>query len=210
MDWSSFLLVIVSFYGAYRCLFFYTKTDTLKYSGYSIALVILGITQLALTIESALSDDLTIFADVIVEWGHVLSLAIVLGALASFIRDSKPDFAQFPKAYIGLPLLIVVSYVLVKDTFAIKDWLISIYQGGAILVALLMYGVYTYRDNNYTLVISGIATFLITYIIFWFIPIESNVLMWVWKLLLGGGIIMTVLGYDQLQTNTTGPKINPE
>ncbi|MDZ7714949.1 MAG: hypothetical protein U5J95_01930 [Balneolaceae bacterium] len=166
----------------------------------------MGIIQLSLTIESLLSEELTIYAATVVEWGHIVTLAILLGALASFIRDSKPYFAQFPKAYIGLPLLIVISYVLVKDTYAIKEWLISIYQGGALLVALLMYGVYTYRSQDYALVITGILVFLITYLVFWFVPINSNSLNVIWKLLLGLGIIITVLGYDRLDISKSGLK----
>lgn len=202
MDWSSSILLLISLYGAYRCYRFYEKSGSMKYSGFAITLAVVSITQVVLVIESILSADLTIYANLIVEWGHIMALAILLGALAGFIRESKPDFAQFPKAYIGLPILIVISYFLVKDTVAIKDWLISIYQGGAILVAMLMYAVYTYRDQEYAVILGGMSTFLLAFLLFWFVPAISESFDWIWKLLVGTGIIITVLGYNRLSIFT--------
>lgn len=200
MQWGAFLLSIVGLYATFKFYSLYRSQNSLKYLGLVLAGSFFILTQASIVIEGLVAGyGLTIYADLIVEWGHVLCLAFILSSLAVFIRDSKPVFAQFPLLYSALPLLIVVSYVLVKDTYAIKEWLISIYQGGAILVALLMYGVYTYRQREYMTVLGGIGLFLVTFLLYWYVPEIQDPYHWVWKMLLGGGILVTVYGLEQVR-----------
>jgi hypothetical protein len=173
--------------------------NRLKFLGLAIAGIFFFITQASLVIEGLISGySLTIYASYIVEWGHILCLSFILSALAVFIRDSKPVFAQFPMVYSGLPLLIVLSYILVTDTFAIKQWLISIYQGGALVVAILMYSVYSYRNNRYVPVLTGIGLFFITFALYWYVPGVSQSYSWIWKLFLSMAMLLTVIGLDSV------------
>lgn len=199
MPWATFLLTLASGYVAVKLLGLTNTGGRLKFLGLTIAAAIFLIIQLFTFADFWIADpDFTNAVNFITEWGHVTCLAFILSSLAVFIRESKPVFAQFPMLYTGLPLLIVISYALVYDTYALKTWLIAIYQGGAIIVALLMYSVYTYRRNGYALILSGIAIFLLTYILYWYVPVVEDY-SWVWKLLLGIGMVVTVLGYDQTQ-----------
>lgn len=199
MQWLALVLVLIGGYATFKLINFSRDGNRLKFLGLTIASVIFSITFLA-NAAAGFTDnsDLKIISDSLNEWGHVLSLAFILSSLAIFIRESKPVFAQFPLPYTALPLLIVISYVLVQDTYAIKEWLLFIYQGGAILVALLMYSVYTYRDNDYAYIMSGIILFGICYALFWYMPVihESN--PWLWQVLLGISIILTIFGYDRV------------
>lgn len=200
MEWSIFILSLIALYGGLRCYRLSRKDARLKFLGFSIALLILAFTQIALLIDQVASAyEATIYSETILEWGHVLSLSFVLSSLAIFIRQSKPAFAQFPRIYAILPFFIVLSYFLVKDTYAIKDWLITIYQGGAILIGLLMYSVYTYRNRDFMTILAGIILLLITFVLFWYVPVINESFAWIWRILLGVGILTIIYGYDHLK-----------
>lgn len=200
MLWATLILVLISGYVAFELVKLRQTKGRLKYLGLTIAAVLLTIIQTSLLI-SGLTESKTIvnIAGFITEWGHVTCLAFVLSSLAVFIRESKPVFAQFPLLYTALPLLIIVSYLLVKDTYALKNWLLTIYQGGAIAVALLMYSVYTHRRSEYWMILSGVALFLIAYILFWFIPAANVIEGWLWKILAAAALWLTVTGYEKTE-----------
>ncbi len=209
MPWATFLLTVVSGYVAVKLLGLTNNRGRLKYLGLTIAAGIFLIIQLFTFADFLVgSPDFSTAVNFIAEWGHVICLAFILSSLAVFIRESKPVFAQFPMLYTGLPLLIVISYLLVQETYALKTWLIAIYQGGAITVSLLMYSVYTYRRNEYVFILSGVAVFLLTYILFWYVPAVQESYSWIWKILLGIGMVVTVLGYDQTQEPLEAQSVN--
>lgn len=208
MPWATFFLTLVSGYVAIKLLGLTNNRGRLKFLGLTIAASIFTVIQLSIFVDSlVMNSDITTAVDFIVEWGHVTCLAFILSSLAVFIRESKPVFAQFPMLYTGLPLLIVISYVLVEDTYALKTWLIAIYQGGAIIVSLLMYSVYTYRRNEYAMILSGIAVFLVCYLLFWYVPVIKESYTWVWKILVGAGMIVTVFGYEQIEVPKTAKSL---
>ncbi len=197
MEWDALLLSIVGFYCGYRFYSYTGESDNLKFLGLSIATFVFALTQFSIVLDGWLiAFGLTLYSDLVSEWGHIISLAFVLSALAVFIRQSKPVFAQFPLIYAALPLFIVLSYALVLNTYALKDWLLSIYQAGAILVALLMYSVYTYREQRYVYILSGNILFLITFILFWYVPGVSEYYDWLWKTFLVLSLLMTLYGYE--------------
>lgn len=203
MSWATFLLMLISGYVAIKLLGLSNRRGRLKFLGLTIAATLLTIMQASTFLNSILNN--TALANVstfIVEWGHIVCLALILSSLAVFIRESKPVFAQFPMLYTALPLLIVFSYILVYDTYALKNWLIAIYQGGAILVSLLMYSVYTYHRKSYAMVLAGVGLFVISYLLFWYVPGFNEAYHWVWKLLVGSAMLVTVLGYEQAETQS--------
>lgn len=208
MPWATFILAIVSLYVAVKLFRLTNNRGRLKYLGLTIAAGIFTLIQifqfLDILIDSANFTAATAF---IAEWGHLTCLAFILSSLAVFIRESKPVFAQFPMLYTAFPLLIIISYVLVQDTYALKTWLITIYQGGAIIVALLMYSVYTYRRKEYVVILSGVMIFLICYMLFWYVPGIRESYQWIWKILVGIAMITTVIGYQQTEERVAAQSI---
>jgi len=203
MIWATLLLIFISGYVAAKFFTLTNKRGRLKFLGLTIASIIFTIMQLSVLMDYLMmGPNVTTAAEFIVEWGHITSLAFVLSSLAIFIRESKPVFAQFPMIYTALPLLIIISYLLVQDTYAIKTWLLAIYQGGAIIIALLMYAVYTYRRTEYALILGGVIVFLICYILFWTISEIQDTYQWIWKLLVGVAMITSILGYEQTEKET--------
>lgn len=209
MQWTAFLLSLVASYTGFKCYGLNRRNDGLKFLGLSIAAFVFAITQICVVIDAWLDVyGLTIYSGLVVEWGHITTLAFVLSALAIFIRQSKPLFAQFPLIYAALPLLIVCSYFLVLNTYALKEWLLNIYQAGAILVALLMYSVYTYREQKYMFILAGISLFFVTFLMFWYVPGIQEDYSWVWKLLLGSSLLLTLYGYEYAQKESEAQRPN--
>lgn len=200
MPWATFILFLISAYVAGK-LFILTNTrGRLKFLGLTIAAGILAVMQIGLFFDMMTDNpNFSAAVEFTAEWGHITSLAFVLSSLAIFIRESKPVFAQFPFFYTALPLLILFSYFFVQDTYALKNWLTAIYQGGAILVSLLMYSVYTYRKVEYGLILSGIGVFLLAFLLFWFIPAIQDSYAWIWKIMVGIAMIVTVIGYEKTE-----------
>lgn len=199
MAWLALVLVLIGVYGTIRLSSLGNSRNRLKYLGLTIACAIFTVIFTSSAIAQFTAEpQISMVTDILVEWGHVLALAFVLSSLAAFIRESKPVFAQFPLAYTALPLLIVISYVLVQDTYAIREWLLFIYQGGAILVALLMYAVYTYRNLDYLMIMLGMVLFAISYSLYWYLPGIEESYPWAWQISLGISIVLTVFGYGRI------------
>ncbi|HKK46216.1 MAG TPA: hypothetical protein VJ964_11895 [Balneolaceae bacterium] len=200
MLWVAFLLTVVSGYATLKLIGLTQNRGRLKFLGLTIAASIFFVMELSVFLKLVVVNPAFVTAsNFIVEWGQVLCLAFILSSLAIFIRESKPVFAQFPMLYTGLPLLIVISYFLVKDTYALKKWLLMIYQGGAITVAIFMYAIYTYRKSEYTLVLLGTCFFLLSYLLFWYVPGIKENYGWIWRLTIVAGIITTIIGYEKTE-----------
>ena len=196
MSWSALMLLFVALYAGFKCLGIGREQENLKFLGLTMASFLFALTETSILIDSLIEGSNSLYANQIVEWTHILILSFVLSSLAIFIRQSKPVFAQFPLVYAGLPFLIVISYFLVKDTYALKEWLMSIYQGGAILVGLLMYSVYTYREQRHWIILAGMILFTITFITYWYVPNVQQTYAWIWEALLGCSTLTVVYGYD--------------
>ena len=98
-------------------------------------------------------------------WGNFVSISLVLSALFVIIRDSKPMFARFPIYLTLLPLSGIIFFAVIPTSYAIKDILEIIMQAGAIVVALLIFGVNTYLFKWKWTFIGSILAFLCAFII---------------------------------------------
>lgn len=198
MLWVDGLLTLVGGYAAFELIKFARGRGRLKFLGLTVAACLFTFMQATVVIGS-LIETAAVFSVVefIVEWGHLICLAFVLSSLAVFVRESKPVFAQFPLIYTALPLFVIISYFFVLNSTVLRNWLFFVYQGGALFVALMMYGLYAYRVKKYVTIFAGIILFLISYILYWSIDVFSNSLFWIWQLVLATAIFITVLGYKQ-------------
>lgn len=197
MAWDAFLLSLIGTYATYKTVAFTRQYQSLKYLGYALGALFFTLIYLSSFLESILAAyNMTIYAGLLGEWFEIIAISFVLSGLAVLIRESKPVFAQFPLIYTAFPLLLVLSYWLVKDTLAIKEWLMSIYQGGALMVAILMYGVHSYRISQYMYAFVGSLVFLITFVVYWFVPGTKGNYPWIWELLLGISILLVIYGLD--------------
>ncbi|MFH5832418.1 hypothetical protein ACG2F4_08350 [Halalkalibaculum sp. DA3122] len=197
MDWDAFLLLVVGLYAAVKTSQLAYRTQNFKHLSYASAILFFSMGQGGILLNTILSGyDMTIEMPLFIEFTSVIAVSLALCGLAVFIRESKPVFAQFPLIYAAVPLLLILSYWFVRDSFAIKAWLLSIYEGGALLVALMMYGTRSYRSAeivHFKYMLAATLLFLVTYILYWFVPGMSSDYSWVWQLVLGAGVMTTAL-----------------
>lgn len=197
MSWPSLLLFVTGTYATAKLYQFSRLTGRYKFWG------LLGGAFLFTVVEGALLMGPLIPETVlngILEWGQVAILTLILCALALFVRESKPVFARFPLVYSMLPLLVLPSYYLVRDTYVLKEWLLSIYQGGALMMAALMYSVYGFRREGYGPVLAAVVLFGLTFAGYWFVPGVAGDYSWSWKTGLAASIVTLIWGYEQLSS----------
>ncbi|GAA5520716.1 hypothetical protein LQ318_03200 [Aliifodinibius salicampi] len=192
IPWVDILLIFIGIYASFELIKFARGRGRLKFLGLTIAAGIFAFLEFVVVLNSLFtSSTFAAIASFIIEWGHLFCLAFILSSMAIFIRESKPVFAQFPMAYTALPLFIVISYFFVLDNIVLKEWLFFLYQAGALIIALMMYGVYTYRLNKYIYILAGVVLFLISFITYWSFSGGASS----WKYIISVAILTTVFGY---------------
>lgn len=131
------------------------------------------------------------------EWGNFIAITFALSGLFVKIRNSKPVFARFPMYLTGLPLVSILFYPLVLDSLIVKDLIQIIYQGGGIVVAILVLSInqYLYKERGILLVSSAI--FLAAYILNWFI-IDFEYSEVISQILFSLGIVAATFGFKRI------------
>ena len=138
------------------------------------------------------------------EWGDLIAITATLSGLFMVIRDSKPVFARFPMYLTFLPFLTIVFYPLVIESEAIKDLLQLIYQGGAILVAILVISINHFLHKQRGFLVAASIIFLGAYISFWFLD-EITVIPGkeIGKIIFAFGIIVAIIGFKKKSESLT-------
>ncbi len=171
MDWAMLLLLISAAYGIGVSYYLLRKTDRLKFMSLLWASVTFFAVMLSALLDIVITGNTAeFFLSQINEWGQVYTITLVLGALLLFIRESKPEFSRFPLFFVTLPVVLIISYLLVYNTEVLKWWILNIAKFGAILVAVVMYGMYSYYKPIFRTLFAGSVLFLITFILQLFLP----------------------------------------
>jgi len=192
MLWESLILALTGLFATGVSLYLHRDTERLKFLGLFFASGLFTIAELSAALRTIITGDTANFiANLLIEWCHIFCIAFVLSSLLLFIRESKPEFSRFPLIYGTLPLVIIISYLLVYDTIVLKFWLLNIYQGGAAIVALMMYGIYSYQDPVYGTLAVGSALFVVSFLLYTIIPGYALI----WQTCLALGVIITFCGY---------------
>ncbi|RNC85381.1 MAG: hypothetical protein ED557_00990 [Balneola sp.] len=134
------------------------------------------------------------------DWLELISIASVLCALFIKARNSKPIFARFPIQLTFLPYIVLFFFPMAVDTLVVKNLLQIIYQGGGIIVAILLFSINHYLYKKRELLLISSILFLAAYILFWIIPADiSNVdLKLISNIVFTAGIISSSLGLKKL------------
>jgi len=128
-------------------------------------------------------------------WFRVTGISLVLTALGMENWQDRPAVARFPFVFTFVPLLLIATFILVYNTVYIKDVLLGIYEGGAILTALILFGLFTSKYFDYIYPLVGIGLLLLAFVIFWFPGevVAGNI--WIRKLILAAGCVTFTYGY---------------
>ena len=75
--------------------------------------------------------------------------------------------------------------------------LLGTFQAGCILVALMIYGIHQIKLGVQLWQLLGSITFLLAFLIFWFIPFEGSKAAVISQILVIGSIIAVTIGVNQ-------------
>lgn len=109
--------------------------------------------------------SVTYASETIQSWGSFISAVAILSTLFMIIRDSKPVFARFPYYLTFLPFISLIFFGSLEVNIAIKNLLIMIFEAGAILVGLIIFGINTYLYSISRIYLIGTLIFLINFIL---------------------------------------------
>lgn len=186
LTWVSILAVLVTLY----CIVKIIPLAKKEKSSYLILL------SLALT--AYLGSNITYVVDENLinplRWFNFTALVCSISSLFGLIRSSKPVFARFPGYLIYLPFLTLLFFPLVVHQTVITNLLVGTFQAGCIIVALMMYGINQYKNQKSIPQIVGVSLFLISFSIFWFAPLNSELKTVSSELLLIAGLLSLIAG----------------
>jgi drug/metabolite transporter superfamily protein YnfA len=128
------------------------------------------------------------------EWGRLASITIYISGLLVLIRDSKPVFARFPQYLTALPFVSFLFFPFIIDSMVIKDLINAIYQGGALVVTVLVFTVKLAHQKGRRYYIMGLGLIVAAYLSYWLYLSRSgtDAFNWISEILFSAGILIIV------------------
>lgn len=205
MNWPGLLLSIVLMAGmlVFRRRYIESEGQP-EYGTFAIACLLFFLASLSLNYQLILDAGTYQYAaQKFMEWSRMSAVAVGMSGLIFLIRDSKPAITRFPVLFCWTPLLLIPFYAMVANTIFLKEILLGIYEGGSILVALLMYGLFLTRDRKYLITVLGLLILLAGYILMWVLrladpSIQAEDFSWTYQLVLAWGSGFTFYGIHKL------------
>jgi len=133
------------------------------------------------------------------EWSNISGVAFVLSGLAFLIYNSKPPFARFPILLCFIPLMIIPAYYFSLSTLALKEWILMIYETGAFLVAILMFGALIRKSLNYIIILMALIVILAGYILSHADFQVTTSAEWIWKSFIISGMFILIHGFYKIE-----------
>jgi hypothetical protein len=199
LDWISLLTVLSIFVGLVSTFRITTSTKSAYLILLTLSLLAYLVSKLTYIIEPGSE---------IIKWSNLLTLCFILSALFGLIRRSKPVFARFPIYLIYLPFIIPFFYPLIIDQNVLTNLLLGTLEAGCIIVSLMIYGIHQIRSGDSIWELIGSISFSISFIIFWFIEVESLTESIFTEILIVIGILFVTTGIhkrNKLLSNVTSP-----
>jgi|GEM_PF-1146430 len=141
------------------------------------------------------------------EWGDLVGITLVLCGLFVKTRNSKPVFARFPLPMTMLPILGVFFYPLIINADVVKDLLTITYQGGAILVSILVITINHLMYKHRSILIVAYVIFLVAYVSYWFIDFaEVELIQTIGMILFSVGMLVAAFGFRKVSLSKLNNK----
>ena len=163
----------------------------------SLLLLYFGLAALTITIPYLLDLFRVVVPIDIFQWGKLVSITTYISGLLVLIRESKPVFARFPAYLTALPFVSFIFFPLILDSIVIKDLINAIYQGGALVVTVLVFTINQARKRKRRYYIIGISSVGAAYLSYWILFKQLNTpeLNWISEILLSVGILFTAFRF---------------
>ncbi|MCG8372064.1 MAG: hypothetical protein MI700_00940 [Balneolales bacterium] len=187
-DWYNSLYVLVSIPTLYLFI-------RLAFTQKSLAYAFFTVSTLSF-LAGVVISYLVLPSEVAREWGDLVGITFVLCGLFVKIRDSKPVFARFPIVLTFLPTISIFFYPMIADASVIKNLLNITYQGGAIIVGLLLFGLNQLLHKKRMYLLVSCSLFFAAYIFYWFINDQDYIIYKdLSKILFSLGMVIAALGF---------------
>lgn len=138
------------------------------------------------------------------QWGKLISITFYISGLLVLIRESKPVFARFPLYLTALPFVSFFFFPLIIDSIVIKNLINAVYQGGALVVTVLVFTINQARERGRRYYIIGLTFISAAYISYWlyFNSTGNDGLVWISEILLAAGILVTLFRFVRGQNTS--------
>jgi hypothetical protein len=192
--WSQILLIV---FAALSILFLIKRVPA---SGKEIG--IFGVLICLLTVAHQLFDIFKVDQyEIINDYLSLSSYSFVLIILLYTIRSLKPEYARYPYLFVFLPLIIPAFYPFIQGTDALTSLILKLLQAGSLITFLLLIiGHYDTFKRGW-MVILTLILFLTSYMIYWYMPEQVSVELWMWQPQLAIGILLTSISFPYILIN---------
>jgi hypothetical protein len=171
LDWQSLIASISSLVAATVLIRigYLDKAST----AFAIMAVLVSGVVFATVFVFSLFDVKSLLSQSITDFGWLTIAAVLLVSLANFLREDKPPFARYPFFFTLLPLIVLPVFPFISDTVVIKNWVLALYQFGALLIAALLFTLVSLRDKSVPLVIIAIVMFAVAWFSKWIFQFQG-------------------------------------
>lgn len=191
VQWVDLVVVITLLITLYTLLKQYIRRRSLVDLYFGISALILCVAYSFHLLELQTSQF-------IMNWGKLVSVTFYISGLLVLIRESKPLFARFPLYLTALPFVSFIFFPMIIDSIIIKDLVNGIYQGGALIVTILVFTVNKANAAGRRYYILGLSLVSLAFILYWFVfnrDMVENI--WISELLLSTGILLVLYRFTQ-------------
>lgn len=192
LDWMNILLLIS---GSISSIILFN----VAYRAKSLSNLFFGLSTLCFTVGILVGFFGSNFAELAKEWGDLLAMTLVLCGLFVKTRNSKPIFARFPLPMTLLPLVGVLFYPMINQADVIKEILWITYQGGALIVAILVISINHLLYKHRTLLLLACVVLTSAFALYWFVNIlEKSVADNIAFMMLAVGMLIASIGFKRV------------
>lgn len=184
--WGQLLIVLATII----CLYLLIKHLSSQFRDIKIVSVVAMCIWLA--IQIIYTGEFNFYEEIYHDFNKILIISLILSAELMIVRIMRPALFRYPYFIVYTPLLIPVSFILIINTYMIKDIVFMATQG----VAIAVYILFMLDKNEIKLIdkqsITGLLLLMITYTIYWFVQNVIAIPDVLWEITLGTGSLVLV------------------
>lgn len=123
---------------------------------------------------------------------HIIIISVILSSELILVRLFRPSIFRYPYLLVYTPLLIPFSFIMIIDTYLIKDIIFMATQGIAMVVYLfLMMDDHEVKLGHKSAIV-GLILIFVAYLLYWFVQNMIPVNQSIWEVLLAVGVVVLV------------------
>lgn len=187
-------------FSAYKLIKLYLQSKITHYIFWAVAVIIYQGVFWAAYVDPLIEQSGFIFNHLLmIQWTSVSGIAFILSGLAFLIYNSKPPFARFPLILCFIPLFIIPAYYFALHTIILKEWIMILYESGAIFIGFMMYLALLKKSVNHVIALLGVLMIGSGYALYRFSSINLAEADWIWKSMLIFGTFILIHGFEKIE-----------